>query len=438
MCSTSEAFIYSQKTFRKPASLMSPRNQILLRATSVSPVSAKDGREVKFVVKRYLKLREPSRTGAEKTTNTANGDLPHSPGASGGTGAQYGYRPAAVQELVDISQLQADLDAQRSDIDRIDNAGFKVVTTLAEAVSRVESDLTKMRHTLSELQQEIKGNHDDMSSLKLEIKNVKRVAQDRTAIDQLQERLDSANTTIKDAQRNMGDATTELRQELAHVKSEMRESREGIEKLRALVGDNISARDHAKEMATIRAELGRLRNQVGESRSKPAESFPSRELDILTSSIAKIGNRASQIENLQMKFEIFKGRIERMEGAQQDRPSLQNSTINVSPYDQYDNDEYHAGDALPARKKRRSSGLDGSSIPGSNSTKRTALISHTADKPNASGCTSSSSGSTIPRLGNARLTKAGKVDKRTTQRPSTRSAISVSGDPKTAAGRRKG
>lgn len=389
------------------------------------------------MVKRYLKLREPSRTGTEQFGSATNGDRPRTRDAPGAA-AQNGYHSPEGPERRDILQLQADLEAQRGDIERIDSAGFKVVSALDEAVSRVEGDLTKMRQTLSELQREIRGNHDDLSSLKTEITDVKRLAQDHTAIKRLEGQLNSANNSIEEVRRNMEDVTTKFRQDLAGVKSEVRENSDGLEGLRALVRDRISTRDHAKEMAAVRGELAQLRKQMDESRSKPPESFPSRELDILTSNISKIGNRASQVESLQMEFEIFKGRIERMEGARQDRPSLHNSPKDVSPYDQYDNDDYRAGDALPTRRKRRSSGPDGSLVPGSNSTKRTAFASQLADTPDkATEWEPNPSSPVIPHPGNARLTKTGKVDKRT-QRASARPFISISSDGKTTANRKRG
>lgn len=384
-------------------------------------MSRKGNKKANFEVKRHLKLREPSKKGPE-----ANGDRPRSregPGAE----AQYSYHHSSTApELVDISLLQADLDAQRGDIDRIDKAGFKVVTSLDEAVTRVEGDLAKMRHTLSELQRDMRGNHDDMSSLKSEIKEVKQQTQDSTPINRLQEQLDAANKAIEEVRRDMRDANSQFRKGIADVKSGIRENKTGIEELRGLVRDHVSTRDHAKEMASIRGEMNQLRKQMGERRSEPADQFQSRELDILTSNIAKIGNRANQVESLQMEFEIFKGRVERMENArQQGRPSLQNGAQEISPYDQYDDDDgtYYGGDTLSSRRKRPSSGLDTSPMPSPNSTKRTAYPPRLADRTDVSEIPGSA-GSTTLFGSSPRLTKSGKVDKRA-QRGSKKSAIGL-------------
>jgi hypothetical protein len=271
----------------------------------------------------------------------------------------------------------------------------------------------------------------------LEIKDVKRLAQDSTTVNKLQEQLNSANKAIEEARQSVRDTTAQFREDLVGIKSAIRESRGDIEKLRALVRDSVSTRDHAKEMAGIRGELAQLRNRMDERRSEPPEQFPARELDILTSNIAKIGNRAGQVENLQMEFEIFKGRVERMESARQARPSLQNDPKEISPYDQYDDDKHHTGDTLPPRRKRPSSGLDVPSILGSNSAKRAAFSSKSAGNPDTSEGTPSSAGSTIPCGGGVRLTKAGKVDRRA-QRGLKRTTTRISNDSKATAARRRG
>ena len=339
-----------------------------------------------LAVKRYLKLREPSRRATESNVSGTNEDRPPS---RGGASTRDGYPSSESPRYIDLSQLQADLDAQRGEIDRIDSAGFKVVSALDEAVTRIEGNLGRMGSTLSGLQRDLKDNRSDISSLKQEVAdNNKTTDQDRATIRRLEAQLSSTNDNIEGVRREMGSVATQFRQQFAQVTSQLHDHRESIQELRDLMRDKVSARDHAKEMVSVRNELTQLRKQMEENRSKPVEQFPSRELDILTTSIAKIGNRASHVESLQMEFEIFKGRVERMERArQQDRE--QSGSAEISPYDQYPNDDdddnedndedYSRGTLAPARKRRRPTGLDDNA----NSTKRAAYNPHFPDTPDS-------------------------------------------------------
>lgn len=403
------------------------RNQLLFRITTVLPLSHADGREVDLVVKRYLKLRETSRASTEKPLN----------GASAGP---YDDPPGAG--AAELSLLQAQLEAQRTDIERIDSAGFKVISGLDDAVSRVEGDLGKMRDTLSELRQELRGNHDDMASLKTEIKDVKKQSQDRTVVKRLEEQLNSAHETLDTLRHELNDLAAKFENELHGVKASLRQNTKDVEDIKSLVRDRVSTRDHAKDMASVRGELAQLRKQMEESRLKPPEPFPSRELDILTSNIAKIGNRASQVESLQMEFEIFKGRVERMEAAGQARQVPVSSAETTSAYDRYDDHGYHQQDLRSSRRKRPSSGLETTPLPESSS-KRAATSSDPAETVIATQWSQSSPSSPVPvpearaRTDNTRLTKSGKADKRS-QRPARRPLIGISTDNKLPHSKRRG
>lgn len=398
------------------------RNQTLFRITTVLPLSQADGREADLVVKRYLKLRETSRASTEKPVNGASPDHPQ------GTG------------VAELSLLHAELEAQRGDIERIDSAGFKVISGLDDAVNRVEGDLGRMRDTLSELRRELRGNHDDMASLKTEMKDVKKQSQDRTVVRRLEEQLDSANETVAILRHELNDLAARFDSELDGVKSGLRQHAKDAEDVKSLLRDRVTARDHAKDMAAVRGELAQLRQQMADSGAKPPQPFPSRELDILTSNIAKIGNRASQVESLQMEFEIFKGRVERMEAASQARQAAPGSSDKTSAYDRYDDHSYHQDELRSTRRKRPSSGLDLPSLAESGS-KRAATSSDVADTISATQWSQTSPSSPVPeaRLGTdaTRLTKGGRPDRRA-QRPARRSLIGTGNDAKLAHTKRRG
>lgn len=405
------------------------RKQILFRITTVLPLSKPGGREVDLVVKRYLKLREASRSSTHTPMNDASAGF-------------YNGSPSGVPEL---SLLHAELEAQRGDIDRIDSAGFKVISGLDDAVNRVEGDLGRMHDSLSELRQELRGNHDDMASLKTEIKEVKRQSQDRTVVKRLEEQLNSANDAVQSIRLELQDLATKFENELGNVNVGLRQHAKDIDELKSLVRDRVSARDHAKDITAVRGELAQLRKQLGDNTAKQPGPFPSRELDILTSNIAKIGNRASLVESLQMEFEIFKGRVDRMEAASQasrarQAPVSAPTAETGSAYDRYDDHDYYQPELRSSRRKRPSSELGASPLPDSSS-KRVAPSSDIADAIIATqwSDTTPSSPATeaMTRLDGTRQAMGVKLDRRAT-RPARRSLIGINIGDKAQQAKRKG
>ncbi|OTB07592.1 hypothetical protein M426DRAFT_8589 [Hypoxylon sp. CI-4A] len=77
---------------------------------------------------------------------------------------------------------------------------------------------------------------------------------------------------------------------------------------------------HAEEIASLRAEVREPKEELSREQAQKSQPsvavLPSRELDILTASITRIGQRASQVETLQMELELLKGRVQRMEKPQ--------------------------------------------------------------------------------------------------------------------------
>ncbi|KAB5530292.1 hypothetical protein GE09DRAFT_387008 [Coniochaeta sp. 2T2.1] len=423
------AAVLGIRCMNSPVNHVLDENQILLRISTVLPLSQADGREVDLVVKKYLKLREASRASTDKSPN----------GAHDGYSNQQSSRASPAAE---ISLLHAELEAQRSNIERIDSAGFKVISGLDDAVNRVEGDLGKMRDTLSDLRREMRGNYDDMTSLKTEIKDVKKQSQDKTTVRRLEEQLGSANNSVEILRHELNDLAAKFETELDGVKATVRRNTKAIDDLKSLVRDRVTARDHAKDMATTRGEIAQLRKQVDERNAKTIPGpFPSRELDILTSNIAKIGNRASLVESLQMEFEIFKGRLERMETAGQATQARQVSVSNadkMSAYDRYDDHDYHQEELRSSRRKRPSSGVDTSPLPVSSS-KRAATSSDPSDTIVATQWSQDAPSSPVagprPRGDATRLTKGGKVNTRT-QRPARRSLVGLNADDKAHTKRR--
>jgi archaellum component FlaC len=337
-----------------------------------------------------------------------------------------GFGTTSFHEIQDLLQIQSSLKAQREDIKRIDSNGFKIVSALDTKVVRVEEQVGKLKDSLGSFRSDIAGTQEDLASLKAEVGEVKRAAQNKGPLAGLEKRLASTDKFLQDVQRDVGALEEKLGQELSGVNVELQRQKKDIDGLKADIRGRTSARDHAKDMAALRTEMLQMRRQMDEMRSKTVERvgapFPAKELDILASNIAKIGARASQVETLQMEFEILKGRIERSEASRQvssDERLAGHATEarSLPPYT----------DSPLARRKRASSNAD--TITAADSLfKRQAFSSgFNASQVSVYDVPSGWAGESASHAGQEKhgenevtpahkLTKSGKVDKRT-QRP---------------------
>ncbi len=293
---------------------------------SVTVVDARTSASVDLNISRVLQLREASRAA---TTGQSRSSPPLEDSASPRAQAQSfrashprtGSADGAPQTATpEISQIQAEIEIQREDIDRIDDAGYRIVSAIDSAVERIEREVTGLKSTAHDLKHALGGAQDDISSLKTELTEVKRLAQDTAALERLEEKVNVQAGSALVLRRSLGSTEDRIRKELLRLKGQLQQLREGSEDVLKSTSSSAAAaaagtKEQTKEIASLRSEITQLRSQMEQASSKAAQqvgraatSFPSRELDILTSNIAKIGNRASQVETLQMEFEILKGR----------------------------------------------------------------------------------------------------------------------------------
>jgi len=385
------------------------RDQLLLRLASVELLT-KDGQEADFNAKRVLDVREPSKVSAS--------NFPEASPSSG-------FGASSFHEIHDFVQIQTDLKAQREDIKRIDSNGFKIVSALDTRVVRIEEQVGKLKDSLGSFRSDITGTQEDLTSLKAEVGEVKRAAQNKGPLAGLEKRLASTDKSLQDVQSDVGALEEKFAQELSGVKLELQRQKKDIDALKADIRGRTSARDHAKDMAALRTEMLQIRRQMDEMRSKPVERggapFPAKELDILASNIAKIGARASQVETLQMEFEILKGRIERSEASRQvsDERLAGHATEarSLPPYT----------DSPLARRKRASSNVDIITAADSLFKRQAFSSGFDASQVSVYDVPSEWTGESASHAGQEKhgeievtpahkLTKSGKVDKRT-QRP---------------------
>lgn len=311
-----------------------------MRLASVELLDS-DGQEIEFAIKRVLSVNEPSKVNNAKSADPGKGT---------------GFTPA-FPGAVELQQFQIDLHNQREDIKRIDTNGFRIVSALDKRADRIDGEVIRLKGTVGGVHRGVGDLQRELGSIKGEIGKVRASAQDTSALVKLDTRLTAASNTLGEVGQQVTALNNQLQEEIGGLKSELRRQQQDIEDLRSEVRDGVTAADYARDMADLRTEIAHLRQELDETRAhgigRVETAFTPRELEVLTSNIAKIGNRASQVETLQMELEILKGRVERGEASRQTagnrRPSR---TIDAGGLPGY-------SDIFPATRKRAASpGID--------------------------------------------------------------------------------
>ncbi|TPX08776.1 uncharacterized protein E0L32_009716 [Thyridium curvatum] len=424
--------IVGLKCLNTPVNHVLDKNQILLRISSINTVNRNNRATVELVIKRHLSLKDVPGKPSPAPNDAPRGRGTQQPGPSFSRQSPRGSESSDP----DILQIQADVDGARDDIDRIENTGFQIFSAIDKAVQRMEQEVKDLKDTARDLRRDLGGNQDDLSSLKSELKGVKATAQDRSSLESIESRLQGTIESVYGIKQDLTSKFSQILEDLSGIKSDFKRQQAEIEKLRSAAAESsATAKSHAKELSTLRADVARLRRQIDQDRTTAPETapavFPSRELDILTSNIAKIGNRASLVESLQMEFEMLKGRVERMEATADSRKAPDNavphgrkSTRAQQPKDPYDvpDDDVLGGSG---RRKRLSPDVEAVSNDDTPS-KRLAFSSDYAETPTRNHDASLQWPPTSPevarrRSGLPKLTKSGSIDKRTLKRSSRRS-----------------
>lgn len=245
----------------------------------------------------------------------------------------------------------------RADVDRLDSAGQQIVSAIDGVVTRIDREVSSLKNTMRLVQQELSGRQDDLSSVEAELKEVKQIAQKTAA-------------TLPEVRRDFESRTSQIHGEVSALKAELQQVKRDVAALRASRGGGGALiKEQSRELAAMRGDLAQLRKRMDQDRSKTSSeapsSFPSQELNILTSNIVKIGNRASKVETLQMEFDIMKERVERLERARPDQQTAASPPPRRRSEDQ--------GEGQPRRKRHSS--------PETSSSKRPMLSSDVPDVP---------------------------------------------------------
>jgi predicted nucleic acid-binding Zn-ribbon protein len=192
---------------------------------------------------------------------------------------------------------------------------------LDKRTGRIQGEVAKLRGAVLDLQRDIESVRQELASIKVDISKSLVSGESSTTVYTLDDRLTRVTTTVEEVVKQVATFGARFDKEIGKLKWDLRQQEQEIANLRGKVRGSVLTTDYAEDMANLRAEMAEMRQQLDESRARETArsetAFPSRELEALTGTIAKISSRASQIETLQMEVEILKGRFERSEAGRQ-------------------------------------------------------------------------------------------------------------------------
>ncbi|KAL7932180.1 hypothetical protein V8C35DRAFT_281799 [Trichoderma chlorosporum] len=315
-CSKCRANI-GQKCMTSPSNHIFASGQIIFRLASISlKVAADLRRKAEPKIQRTLQLRgQPA--AAQGKPSPLNGK------------ATPQKEPSPSRDRFDIMQIQTDLEAQQDEIQRIGAAGFQVISTLNSTVARFEAQMRQLSDSVASVRRDGEGQQADIKSLKTQMSDAKRSSGSDAVIARLDQQLQTTDRVVSELRQIIQKSKVEsatLRVELTAAQKEIAEVKKTNARLemdadeaKQVAQEGIAtSKLYASEVASLRREIAQLRSEIGQENTHHASmdedpSITSHQLDILASNISKIGNRASQVESLQMEFDLFRTRIQRLE-----------------------------------------------------------------------------------------------------------------------------
>ncbi|KAL7807843.1 hypothetical protein V8C26DRAFT_423703 [Trichoderma gracile] len=357
--------------------------QIIFRITSIVLKPATDlRRKAEPKIQRILQLR------GQPKPSPLNGKAPPPP-------PQDGEAPPSRASF-DIIQIQADLEAQQDEIQRIGAAGFQVMSAFDSTVARFEKQMRQLSDSVANVRREGEGQQADIKSLKTQMSDAKWSSDGDAVVARLDQQLQTTDRVVTELRQIIKKSQTEtnhLRIELSAAQKEITEAKRANARLKKdadeakqVAQEGVAAsKMYASEVASLRREMAQLRSELAQQQDMRHSSvdedpsISSHQLDILASNISKIGNRASQVESLQMEFDLFRTRIQRLEARVAGSTPNPNRKDVRSSFAEYDNvsaaegSQSHYGSTT--RKKRPPLTREDSHLVNSTPPKRVAISS---------------------------------------------------------------
>ncbi|KAI0442109.1 hypothetical protein F4803DRAFT_384201 [Xylaria telfairii] len=400
--------------------------QLVLQASSIQ-IKGLDGHgTIQPTIQRLLNLKNPP------------SDEVRPEGAG-----NYNQRQA-TDGIPELDLIVDEVDAQREKIERLNTAGYQAVAFFNHVVQQIDEKVRNLNNKIVQVTDDLSGHStktkglaDDILSTRTEIKEIQSTLQSLTA--QSQQESSSVRNIITKANASLRielcDKWGKQQQQLNLLEPKLESARQDLEDFQASFESTrttakatlLASKANAEEIVALRNELQHLRQELALERSyKPSTTnrvIAASEMDILTSNITKIGQRASQVETLQMEFELLKGRVQRMEA--QTTTSQRDSSVSLQQQEphlsQLVNSKCKASPIYPTE--------DGINF-GSLSAVPNVSDGHASQSPTASATPLNSpphikARRDSSRTGIPKLTKSGAVDKRTLKKSGSKSATTV-------------
>lgn len=302
-------------------------------------------------------------------------------------------------------QIQADLEVQQDEIQRIGVAGFQVMSNFDSTVARLEKQMRQLSESIASVRRDGEGQQADIKSLKTQMSDAKRSGQnDDGVVARLDQQLQTTNRVVTELRQMIQKSkseTTGLRSELKASQKEITEVKKANARLKQEADEAkqvaqegiATSKLYASEVSSLRRDIAQLRSDLAQendhhhSSAGEDPSISSHQLDILASNISKIGNRASQVESLQMEFDLFRTRIQRLETRMANgtpNPSRKDVRPSVGEYGSVTEQGSQSHYGTASRQKRSTMSRDDSHIMNTASAKRVALSSDYPSLANAS------------------------------------------------------
>ncbi|KAK5624490.1 hypothetical protein RRF57_000206 [Xylaria bambusicola] len=293
------------------------RSSLLLRVPSIQIMDPNTHDTIEPMIQRLLSLKNPLKNDDSHDDNESS------------TFYKDHSHKQTVTEDSNFNHLLDKIDAQGERIELLDTAGIQVVASLDRSMQYIDEAIRNLKSEIALTKKELSNSSDrtrkltnDVCSTKSEIEEVKRTLEPLTTQNHIQEERLGIEDKITEAKASLrveiGAMSEIYIQKVNLLESRLQNIQRDLKELRNTAQVALLASDtNAGEIAALKVEIVRLRQGIALERSSRSSStnsvFALHDVDILTSNITKIGNKASQVEPLQMELELLKSRIQRME-----------------------------------------------------------------------------------------------------------------------------
>ncbi|PHH51109.1 hypothetical protein CFIMG_006196RA [Ceratocystis fimbriata CBS 114723] len=257
-----------------------------------------------------------------------------------------------------------DLAQMRTDINRIDTAGYQVISAFDHAVSRMDGDIKKAQDSATQISTDIVNVRDDVGSLKTDVAGLKNGMSNTVSVSVLEAEMNAVTAKIGEAvapiKKDMAEVkalakkkateTDTVKKDVVAIKTEAKGSKTNLQNVLARtdsleqeLGASKKAhkeslqmiKEQSSEILALKNEVKKLRYEIEasnharrhadasqaqsqaqqrtQSQQAQATGMTSQDLDILTTNLASIGTKAAMVETLQMEFQLFRSRFQRLE-----------------------------------------------------------------------------------------------------------------------------